>query len=244
MSNPSKADIIAKLKKDILPLQGYKAVPANAAFDMWLGPISKAFPNNIFPVGGVHEFIAGNAEEAAASKGFISGIAAMLMKKNGASVWISPVQNIFPPALTLFGIDPANIIFIIIKKEKEILWAMEEALKCESLAAVIGELPEINFTASRRLQLAVEQSRVTGFILRCNPKYVNITASITRWRISPLPSQLLNDMPGVGFPRWNVELLKVRNGTPGNWHIEFADGRFKPVSNISAVEVQPQLKTG
>jgi len=41
---------------------------------------------------------------------------------------------------------------------------MEEALKCESLSAVIAETPEISFTVSRRLQLAVEQNRVTSFI--------------------------------------------------------------------------------
>lgn len=40
---------------------------------------------------------------------------------------------------------------------------MEEALKCGGLAAVVGEVQDISFTASRRLQLAVEQSGVTGF---------------------------------------------------------------------------------
>jgi len=34
---------------------------------------------------------------------------------------------------------------------------MEEALKCAGLAAVIGEVREMDFKQSRRLQLAVEQ---------------------------------------------------------------------------------------
>ena len=37
------------------------------------------------------------------------------------------------------------------------LWVIEEALKCEGLAAVIGEIKELSFTQSRRLQLAVEK---------------------------------------------------------------------------------------
>ena len=37
-------------------------------------------------------------------------------------------------------------------------------------------------------------------------------------------------MPGVGFPRWNVELLKVRNGKPGSWQIEWAESRFQDIS--------------
>lgn len=239
----SKADIIAKLQREILPLQGFKAIAGNAALDIKLGPIKKAFPNNTFPTGAVHEFISTSVENAAA-KGFIGSIIASLMQQGGASIWISSKRTIFPPALQAFHIAPEKIIFVDLKKEKEMLWVMEEALKCKGLAAVVGEIPELGFTASRRLQLAVEQSQVTGFILRHNPRSISPTACVTRWQISSLPSQLINDMPGVGFPRWNVELLKVRNGKPGSWEIEFAGGKFKPVSKITAVHVQPQKKTG
>ena len=74
---------------------------------------------------------------------------------------------------------------------------------------------ELNFTSSRRLQLAVEQSRVTGFIIREDPKQLGTTACISRWKINSLPSALPDKMPGLGFPRWQVELLKARNGKPG-----------------------------
>src|SRR5450631_649056 len=98
---------------------------------------------------------------------------------------------------------------------------MEEALKCEGLAAVAGEIPHIDFTASRRLQLAVEKSSVTGLLLRHRPRQLNTIACVARWQINPLPSELEDDLPGVGFPRWNVELLKVRNGKPGAWQMEW-----------------------
>ena len=179
----------------------------------------------------------------AASCGFISGIAGGLMKHNGAMVWISNNRNIFPPALKAFGIMPERVIFIQLKKEKELLWVMEEALKCEGLAAVIGEITELGFTASRRLQLAVEESRVTGFILRRNPKNINTTACLTRWQITTASSETENNMPGVGYPRWNVELLKVRNGTAGKWQLEFAGGQFRQVSKIVIIPDQ-QRKTG
>jgi len=111
---------------------------------------------------------------------------------------------------------------------------MEEALKCEGLGAVVGEMQEIGFTASRRLQLAVEQSRVTGFILRHQPRNLNSVACVARWRVSPLPSGLEEGMPGVGFPRWNVELLKIRNGKPGAWPIEWSGGVFREIEEAAA----------
>lgn len=240
----SKADIIAQLQRDILPLQGFKAIPGNAGVQINLGPIKKAFPNHEFPLGAIHEFISTNSETMAATKTFISSIMAALMKDGNASIWIGNTKNIFPPALASLGIAPEKIIFISLKKEKEMLSAMEEALKCEGLAAVIAEIPELSFTASRRLQLAVEQSRVTGFLLRHNPTSFSTTACVTRWMISPIPSQLKNEMPGVGFPRWKVELLKVRNGKPGSWQVECIAGKLKVITELSAVHVQLQQKTG
>ncbi len=240
----SKAAIIAQLQKDILPLQGFKTAPKNTDEDVGLGIIKNAFPNNQFPVGAVHEFISVSPEEATATDGFVAGILASLMRKGGATIWISANPTIFPPALQAFGIEPDKIIFIDLQKEKEILWAIEESLKCEGLAAVVGELPELSFTTSRRLQLAVEQSRVTGFILRNNPRNIGTTACLTRWKITPMPSRLNGSMPGVGFPRWKVDLLKVRNGKPGNWQVEWVAGRFRHVPVFSVLIAEQQKKTG
>jgi protein ImuA len=117
-------------------------------------------------------------------------------------------------------------------------------LKCEGLAAVVGELSQLDFTVSRRLQLAVEQSRVTGFILRVNPRQLTTTACVTRWQITSLPSVLPGEIPGVGFPRWNVQLLKVRNGKPGNWKIEWNAGKFRHVPALVYVPQELVSKAG
>lgn len=237
----SKAHIIAELQKEILPLGGFKPVAGNIDFDGGLGFIKSAFPNASFPLGAIHEFFCSGQEDVSASSGFIAGIVSSIMQKGGVSIWISSGM-IFPPALKSFGIEPDKIIFVTAKQEKEILWVMEEALKCEGLAAVIAETPELSFTASRRLQLAVEQSRVTGFVIRRNPKNL-ATACVTRWKITPLPAAAEDGLPGVGFPRWNVELLKVRNGIPGNWQLEWA-GRFRHVSKLALINREQQRKTG
>ena len=242
----TNADIIAQLQRDILPLQGFKTPLHNTVIDAVPEPIKNAFPNGSFPLGAIHEFMYAGAEDAAATGGFVTAVMASLMRSGGPSIWISSSGLIFPPALKAFDIAPDKIIFIYLQKEKEILWAMEEALKCDGLSAVIGEIPELSFTASRRLQLAVEQSRVTGFILRPSFTNLNTTACLTRWKIIPLPSELPGGMPGVGFPRWNVELLKIRNGKPGAWQIEFTGGHLSHVPKISAIPipVEQQKKTG
>jgi protein ImuA len=240
----AKANIIVQLQRDILPLQGFKPIPKGEAIDVGLGQIKYAFPNALFPLGVVHEFCCAGTEDSASTCGFIAGILAPLMRSGGVSLWISSSRTLFPTALKEFGIEPDKIVFVDLKKQKDVLWATEEALKCDGLSAVVGEISEISFTASRRLQLAVEQSRVTGFILRINPRNLNTTACVSRWKISALPSGLPDDMPGIGFPRWNVELLKVRNGKPGNWQIEWKAGRFRHCSRLTSIPRELQKKTG
>jgi protein ImuA len=125
-----------------------------------------------------------------------------------------------------------------LSKDKDALWVMEEALKCAGLTAVVCEVCELDFKQSRRLQLAVEQSRVTGFVLRNASGKLSSTACAARWQVKSLPSADLDGLPGLGFLRWQVELLKVRNGHTGNWVLEWQENRFVPVLEIIVEERQ------
>jgi protein ImuA len=219
-----KSHIIESLNADILRLEGLRT-PHSILIDNGLGPICQSLPNKTFPLGCVHEFIAGQAEDTAATQGFLGGLLSTIMNSNGVVAWISAARKLFPPALKYFGIAPERIIFIDLQKEKEVLWALEETLKCRALTAVVGEVKDISFTESRRLQLAVEQSAVTGFIVR-STKLLNTTACVSRWKISSLSSEPIEDLPGIGDPRWRVELLRIRNGKTGCWDVQWNDGKF------------------
>jgi protein ImuA len=220
----SKNHIISELQNKILRLQGFKAVNS-PGLDIGLGPIINAFPNASFPLGCVHEFLSAKSEDGAATVGFIAALINAL-GKNGSVLWVSSARQIFPPALKGFGIEPDRFIFIDLQKEKDVIWAMDEALKCAALTAVVGEVKNIDFTASRRLQLAVEQSQVTGFIIRNNKSNPGTTACVSRWKITSLPSEIIDGLPGIGFPKWKVELLRVRNGKPGVWEVCWREKAF------------------
>lgn len=240
----SQSDIISRLQSEILPLQGFKSPVGKLPVSIPLGPINTAFPNNRFPLGAVHEFICSSAEQLAVTTGFIAALFATLMKNGGVCLWISAARTVFPPALKHYGIDPASIIFIDLHNQKEVAWAVEEALKYDGLAAVVGELYDINFTTSRRLQLAVEKSQVTGFLLNRKKGNAGTNACLTRWQISALPSAPIDDLPGIGHPCWKVALLKVRNGRPGVWDITWMHSRFTALHNAPVLIPQLKQKTG
>ncbi|MBS1530796.1 MAG: Error-prone repair protein ImuA [Bacteroidetes bacterium] len=231
----TKQDIINKLRKDILLMEGFNPPSAGGVSSIGLGDIESAFPNGVFPVGAIHEMMCPSPEHVAASSGFIAGILGSLMEKGGACLWIGVGRELFPPSLMAFNTEPDRMIFIDVQKERDVLWVAEEALKCEGLSAVIAELRDISFAESRRLQLAVENSKVTGFILRNDPRKAGTSTCVARWQISPLPSETEDGLPGVGYPRGQVDLLKVRNGNPGSWQLEWAEGRFVQVNKEAAI---------
>lgn len=228
MSNQN-TDIIRQLERGILSLQGLKRLATDNDIHLGFKPIENAFPNSTFPIGCMHEFISGSAYDAAAAIGFASCLLSRLMNLGGVCIWISTARKIFPPALKNFAVEPEQIIFIDLKNNRDVLYATEDALKCKKVTAVISDIQQISFKESRRFQLAAEQSRVTGFIMRHTAPIINTIACVSRWHITSLASELDDGMPGVGFPAWQVELLKVKNGTPGKWNIEWSQNTFKEI---------------
>jgi len=84
--------------------------------------------------------------------------------------------------------------------------------------------------ASRRLQLAAERSGITAFLLRrwregrqAARERALPNAAVTRWRIAPLPSRPVRGEPGIGCPRWRIELSRCRGGEPASWEMEVPD---------------------
>ncbi|RYD79410.1 MAG: Error-prone repair protein ImuA [Sphingobacteriales bacterium] len=233
---PMKKDLIKQLQNEIFRMQGFSIPGKSGGTHFGLPKIEAAFPNSVFPTGAIHEFMCMANEDHAASAGFISGLLKTLSENGSPMIWVSTNRNLFPPALKTFGLQPDRIIFIDLKKETDVLWATEEALKCNGLAAVIAEVDDLSFTQSRRLQLAVEQSKVTGFILRKNEERMTASPCAARWKITPLPTAQIDELPGLGFPTWSVELLKVKNGKPGKWTVQWLADNFKVVSTQTVME--------
>lgn len=233
---PTKKNLIEHLRKEIFRMQGFSVAGKSGGINFGLQKIEDSFPNSVFPTGAIHEFLCMANEDHAASAGFISGLLKTLSAKGSPMIWVSTNRNLFPPALKSFGIEPDRIIFIDVNKETDVLWATEEALKCNGLAAVIAEISDLSFTQSRRLQLAVEQSKVTGFILRKNEERMTASPCAARWKVSPLPTAAEDELPGLGFPTWSVELLKVKNGKPGKWTVQWFADNFKILSTQPVVE--------
>jgi protein ImuA len=223
-----KKALFSRLKSEMMALQGCP-VPAigikTAA--LGLGEVESAFAHGIFPRSGMQEFISRHTEQSAATSGFMAALAGRLMKEEGMCVWVSTKRMIFPLSLGYFGVSPDHVIFIDLKKEKDLLWVIEESLGCTALSVVVGEVRDLTLTESRRLQLVLEKSKITCLLHRISPRLSNPVSALCRWQVSHLPTG--HELPGVGFPRWQINIDKIRNGLPGSWHLGWDGEQFVDV---------------
>lgn len=120
------------------------------------------------------------------------------------------------------GMRPLQeVIWVNANRPADVLWAMEEGLRCKTLSAVIGEIwgdpPALSFTATKRLAMRAEAAGVACWLIR-RAAAPNLSAARDRWRIASLPSTTHPDDPQApGAPRWQAELFRSRTRKPGTW---------------------------
>ena len=223
---------------------GLKTPPRELYRNEGLACMNDHFPNGHFPTASVHELLCPAPESMAASLGFVAALNTILFSPEAVIAWIGSDAALFPPALTAFNLKPQNIICIYPSNIRERTWVIEEALKCKGLNAVIAELKGFDFTQSRRFQLAVEESGVTGFLLNSTQGAPGNNACVGRWRINSLASENNDGLPGVGFPAWQVELDKIRNGRKGTWQIFWKNGLLQTIYDSAATLLEEPKKMG
>ena len=196
-----------------------------------LPSMDAALPGGGLVLGVLHELWGAglDEEDGAVAGAFLAGILARI-EPTRPVLWCLAGVDLHAPGLALCGLAPERLILARCRNDREILWAMEEGLASPALAAVVGEPAALSVAAARRLQLAAESSDVTAFVVRrwrdattASRQKAAPSIAVTRWRITALPGALDAGEPGVGRPRWQVELLRCRGGEPAIWQVEACD---------------------
>lgn len=208
-----------------------------------LPAIDAALPWGGLPRGAVHEILCGDPGDGVATAFLLALIGRQKAAGHaGPVLWVSCRRDLFAPALPVYGCDPVDFLFVRCRSGEEVLWAMEDGLRCPALAAVAGDVGTPDFAATRRLQLAAGRGGVPLFLHR--PLYraekaterggrmgkdgtLAPSAAVTRWAVTarlPDPADSPVDSPSgfgvqTGDPAWTVHLHRCRGGRPGCWPV-------------------------
>jgi protein ImuA len=167
--------------------------------------------------GALHEISAAGEAHAGTAAGF--ALAACSRAARKAAIWIVEDMALaesgapYGPGLDSFGLAPERLLSVAAAQPRDLLWAMEEALRCRAAGAVIGELRHgaIDSVAVRRLSLAASASGALALLLRASPPHDASTAA-TRWIVSAAPDASLT-----------ARLTRNRRGPLGAWTLQWSD---------------------
>jgi protein ImuA len=247
MSNSAGPPIVEELLERIQRLEG-AAARRRTVLPFGVKEIDRRLPGGGLALGALHEVAGGGngAIDGAAAALFTAGIAA---RTRGRVLWCLVRQDLFAPAIGQAGLSPDRVIYVEASDEKSVLACFEEGLRHGGLGAVVAEVARLSMTASRRLQLAAERSGVLGVAIRRWRRQTEAadfgqpTASVTRWRVSVLPSTPL-PVPGVGRARWQVELIRCRAGESADFEVEACDAKGRLALPAELAHGPGQKETG
>ena len=97
-----------------------------------------------------------------------------------SGAWSAPCP--ISRGLAAFGLGPERLILVRAREGREVLWAMEEALGSGRAALVVGEVRRLDWTASRRLQLAAENGATPALLVN-GGDHEAAPGALTCWRV-------------------------------------------------------------
>lgn len=192
------------------------------------------------PPGALHEVFADEHRNTGAALGFALAAARGQLTAERPAILVMQLvrdsQDLGVPygaGLKTFGVDPECVVLCRPETLIELLWAIEEAIACRAVAAVVAdigsEVKALDFTASRRLSLRTAAAGSSVFLIRYGQQR-EATAARLRWRIGPtVSSEPVFDARAPGGPRWRVELEKGRlgsKGDPTDWMLDWTEDGF------------------
>lgn len=213
---PNRSAVLARLRDRLARLDR----TAQDRATLPLAPeINQHLPWGGLPLAGLHELLSDAPGHATAFAALMLARAQALLPRR-AALWIAAEPDAYLPGLAGLGLDTTRLFLLRAPRQRDALWAAEEALRSPATAAVLLlGARALDMTAARRLQLAAETGGGIALLLREEASTPGPTTALTRWRITP---RALSATPHhLGPPAWEVTLLRARGGQPGTWLLEW-----------------------
>ena len=200
-----------------LPMTAARTSGATAPFG--LAALDDCLPWGGLPAGGLHEIRAERAAAPGAALGFAGFcLGRLAAARPGRVLWLTLSDHLHPPGLADLGVPVERLLLVRPARATELLWAAEEALRCQGVAGLLADIHGADFKAARRLSLAARRSGVPGLLLN---RGENLGPPLTRWQVSPCASEAT---VGVGPWRWRLTLARCRGMAAGDralqWDVE------------------------
>ncbi|TWU04480.1 hypothetical protein Pla52n_25210 [Stieleria varia] len=137
----------------------------SSVLDTWL-------PGSGLPVHGVTQWVAQHESTGAASLSMIAAANRLrqVTQQHGRRLPLIIVDSdgmFYPPAAIALGVASQEMILVRPKRHTDLVWTIDQALRCDAVAGVWASIPSrLSDRDARRFQLAAESGRKPAFIVR------------------------------------------------------------------------------
>ncbi|HEY8595869.1 MAG TPA: hypothetical protein VIL84_11570 [Devosiaceae bacterium] len=235
MQGSAKERVVAELRARIAGVERRAPLAGTAERER----DGAALPFRHAPPGLLHEIWSASAREAGGALGFALGQGRRLIGRARQAVLFLQLAHEaqetglpYGAGLKSFGFDPQALTLGRPRDIGELLWAIEEAVACRAVAAVVADIGgaprALDFTASRRLSLRAQASGGSVFLVRYGAQR-EASAAALRWRVEPAPSAPVRfDDRAPGDARLKVVLEKSLSargvgGLKGEWILNWTE---------------------
>jgi protein ImuA len=166
--------IVEQLRKQIRCTETASRIEAGDVVTHDCPAIDQLLPQHGYSRGTLVQWLSAGGQAA----DFLSlRVAHQACQNGGALVVVDPLQQFFPPAAAALGINLDNLIVLRTgqlnfpreveapaetRHQDDLLWAIDQSLRCSAVAAVWGPVGEIDDRWFRRFQLSAESSGCLG----------------------------------------------------------------------------------
>ena len=271
----TRSDLLRRLKTQIASLEDQlapdKTLPDTQLMENRIGQdqfcfgiesIDQAFTHKAMPILCLNE-IHTSSREAGVGSGFLFGVLSQLSaRRQGPLIWItthkalSETGSLYGPGLHAFGLHPDRLLIVQTAKEKDALWAAEEALGLGNALSVVLNLQTsakgLPLAATRRLHLRAETNHTPCFMLLAGSDPPAPSIALTRWQIEAAHARTLNGFQeGTGHPTFTATLTRNRQGQTGTFtlqwnshHAKFETAHKQTISRIGPTQEGGEAVSG
>jgi hypothetical protein len=221
-STSSATEIVRTLRAQLQALEGVHRSRDAAAISSGCEALDRLLPSGGFFPGQLVEWLVARPGNGGGTLALLAA-RAVLLAGNKALIVVDRCSGnerstFYPPAVAGWEIDLRRLVILRPRNAADEIWAIDQALRCSSVAAVWAWLPKLNERDFRRLQLAAEQGGSLGLLLRPARLRGRPTWADIQLFVEPLPSfnpQQQNHNTSHYAPpplrrRWQITLLRCR----------------------------------
>jgi len=201
-SNLQKSNLIDRLRNRIRRVETAGRIDDGVRVSSGCAAIDRLLPVGGYQRGTLVQWLTGGGQGA----DYLSLLPAKeACADGGALVVFDPLNQFYPPAAAAIGVNLDNLIILRTQQsanhqqvrkndlwQNDLLWSIDQSLRCPAVAAVWGPLDHIDERWFRRFQLSAESSGCLGLFVQPICEARQPSWAEVQWLVSHVPRSQFN----------------------------------------------------